>query len=1170
MRATALTRHGQLRTYCACERPPSPAVVGSAPIAHAGGRPQNWHDCTETPAPELLLRGSLVDLFVPYYGNARLFIAPPSVGELLLVLPEPTGQSAIPLDEAWSRPELLGSFVYSAAEFGVTEDSADLFVDAVIARLLQAGVKRGVLWVADGIERASVLGLSQEADVCLTQLTAPVAPGLDFVIGVSASLSLDPASGIVEVTNRPLGYFGERAPAGAPVTSGLLALSGPKVGTISYSAAFTGDSLLNASSWGLQFGHAQASTANWLPFAAAPAGSVGFSVSVDPSDPFNEVVSAGTAPVIRSRMDFDDKTALTSSLLTRQGAPVRLIARAVPGSPAGLVFNRGPADRPVLLAPIGDFELAADTGGDTAYLMCGLAGTEAIKFRPQRGQGSDLIRFTPYQPAYAPRYPFSVTSPVSPQTDPTAPLLDGTMTTSWATIVGGSGPPAYVAQPKGAALYGVGGAPYANRKVLAWADPSAPLPSGEPFPLAGYGQPGAGWSPAEVADFERQVIAPVRRQIIGTPAAAEPKKASQAAAPYTTATPTGQIVSVSDGVWTSILLGQVTAPGANGPENLAVCFTKPDPVLQQAFQTGSLFLVAANGAYLGDQHAGDGTPGKDPAFNNTVEIGGWRLAANVGSGNAYGDYRNVMIVKGRRGKLYDQAKPAESLIANPEKWTQQDFAIPAEPGRDGSFSSRQRRELVVLSQWLQDYFAAAITGGADYAKFRAIAADPNWTGTLFLRVDVTKVPADLSGIMAGVTNPDGFVAHHLAIEATPVTGTGSANPGSGGESSMFGLIDYTDPAFRPRAAAPVRPSPGTTYDFTLLTLGVSFVNTAVKKFASLAQLTATTWFDMPVDHMGDDGNRFCAMLLAGTLQVNDGLPVYSLASTEDALFYVANDVVRKVEITSAVMSTRSLGDAEAEDPKDRLAGSWFSLSGFLDFELIRAPDREDPDETFPLDLFSFGSSPGQDQPRTGLAFANLGILMTFPPEAPQDRAFTFDAGELAFDLAASTPREGSLFRQFALDVGGIVSGSLTMPPIRSGYLQVVTDARLTGVERGPWWGIDYVLTMGSAGHLAGQAGLNGHLLTAWSTRRTRERRLGGESDDAASYKAGIRAEAAGYRRLREADQPAVGPSAVDRPALAALRHREGSVPAAAQRDRAPGARAGKAPAWFHAVLFVRR
>ena len=821
--------------------------------------------------------------------------------------------------------------MYSAAGLGVTQDTADLFVDAVIARLYKSGLKRGFLWAADGIESASVLGLSETASSSLGQLTAPIAAGLDFVIGASASLSLDPVSGIVQVTNRPVGYVGQHAPAGAPVTTATLALSGPKVGTIGYNAAFTGDSLRNASSWGFQFAHAPAgSTANWLPFAAAPAGSIGFSVTVDLSDPFN-----AAAPPIRSRMDFDDKTVLTSSLLTRQGAPVRLIARAETAQPAGLVFDRGPADRPVLLTPAGDFELAADTGGDSAYLMCGLAGTEAIKFRPQRGQGGDLVRFTPYQPAYAPRYPFSVTSPVSPQTDPTAPLLDGTMTTSWATIVAGSGPTAYVAQPKGAALYGVGGAAYANRKVLAWADPSETLPLDVPFPLAGYGQQGAGWSPAEVADFERLVIAPVRRQIIGTPAATDRDKASQAA-PYTTATPTGQIVGISDGVWTSILLGRVTAPGSDGPVSLAVCFTKPAPVLQQAFQTASLFLVASNGAYLGDQHAGDGTPGKDPAFNNTVEIGGWRLAASVGSGNAYGDYRNVMIVKGRRGKLYDHANPAESLIANSEKWTQPDFAIPTEPGRDGSFSSRQRRELNELSQWLQDYFAAARTAGADYARFNAIAADPTWTGTLFLRVDVTRVPADLSGIMAGVTNPDGFVAHHFGIEATPVTGTGSANPGSGGDSSMFGLIDYTDPAFRPRAAAPVRPAPGTTYDFTLLTLGVSFVNTAVKKFASLAQLTATTWFDMPVDHMGDGGNRFCAMLLAGTLQVNDGLPVYSLASSQDALFYVANDVVRKVEITSAVMSTRSLGDDEAEDPEDRLARSWFGLAGFLDFEIIKA------------------------------------------------------------------------------------------------------------------------------------------------------------------------------------------------------------------------------------------
>ncbi len=1049
-------------------------------------------------------------VFMPYFGNARLYSATQPVGELLLVLPQASSEPAIPLDQAWLSETLLGTFVYSAAGLGLDADTADLFVDAVLTKVQTAGVERAFLWAAHSVEDAALLGLSPSADAALTPLDLPIATGLRFVIGAPASLSL--AGSTVQILGAPLGYTGQHAPQGAPVISGSLALDGAGVGTVSFSAAYTGTSLRNAASWGFQYVHASDAgpTGQWLPFAAAPAGSIGFAVTVDPSDPLNVA-----ARPVRSRMSFDEqtgKTALTSSLVTRQGTPVTLIGRTgASGQRAGLVFGPGVGSRPVLLAPAGDFELVTASGPNPGYLMCGLNGTEAITFRRLGGPDGDLIRFTPYQPAYAPRYPFAAASPVSPQTDPSAPLLDSTYTTSWATILSSTGKPTYVSQPKGAPLYRVGGAAYKDRKVLAWAEPGVVLPLGVPFPLAGYGQLPEGWTGAATADFEREIIAPVRRQLIGEPPAAQASQAGQldAAQTYNTTTPSGQIVTITDNIWTSILLGRVPNPAEPGgpppvPAELALCFTQPKPELQQAFQTGSLFLVVANGAYLGAQHEGDGKPGPQPVptFNNTVDIGGWRLAANVGSGNAYGDYRNVMIVKGRRGKLYDALKPADSLIANPEKWTQQDFAIPAEPV-GGSFTSRQRRELVVLSQWLQDYFAAAHTGGTDYAKFKAIAADPNWTGTLFLRVDVTDVPGDLAGIMAGISDPGGFTAHHLGVEATAVTGGGTADPGSAGGTSMFGLIDYTDPKFtRPvrGPARPVRPPAATTYDFTLLTLGVTFANTAVRRFASLAQLTASAWFDMPVDHMGDTGNRFCALLLTGTLQTNNGLPVYSLASTEDALFYLGNDIVRKIEITSAVMSTQSLGDPDADDEKDRLASSWFALSGFLDFEIVRAPAGDD-DETIAFDLFSFGSPEGEDQPRTGLAFSNLGILMSFPPETPADRVFAFDAGQIQFDVATSTPRDGSLFRQFGLDIGGIVSGGLVTPPIRSGYLQVVTDARLTGVERGPWWGIDYLLTMGSAGHLAGQAGLNGHLLTAWSPRKPRGRAA--TRQDANTYQAGI-------------------------------------------------------------------
>ncbi|HKB31248.1 MAG TPA: hypothetical protein VKD26_10470 [Streptosporangiaceae bacterium] len=536
------------------------------------------------------------------YGNDQLFTSAVPVGDLLLVLPAGVARDKIGLDEAWSSTSLSGIFVYAAAGLPVTAESANQFIEAVLQRVRRSPAPRGFLWADPGIETGPLMGLNETAGESPTGLDADIASGLSFRIGASAALSL--SGSIVQISGAEVGYSGDRAPSPASaVTTAWLQLDGTGAGVISYEASFTGSSLRNASSWGLQFTAGNLTAAMWLPFAAAPADPVSFVVAMDPSSPLN---GAAGAPV-RSRMSFDDrqgKIVLASSYRTMQGAPVSLIPKTTgPDQPAGLVFDRGAAGRSVMLTPVGDFEMSTAGGPEPAYLMCGLTGTEAIIFQPQRASSGDRIRFVPYQPAYAPGYPFGVTSPVAPPADLSAPLLDATYTTSWATVMANSSNARYVAQPPGSPLYGVGDSFYSSRNVLVWADPADALPPGVPFPMAGYGVPPAGWTAAQAADFERQVIAPVRRQVIGAPESAPAPRPGPggAAAPYTVTTPSGQIVTITDGRWTSILLGRTTP-------NLTLCFTDPVLQLQQAFQTASLFLVVANGAYLGWQHSGDGKP----------------------------------------------------------------------------------------------------------------------------------------------------------------------------------------------------------------------------------------------------------------------------------------------------------------------------------------------------------------------------------------------------------------------------------------------------------------------------------------------------------------------------------------------------------------------------------
>jgi hypothetical protein len=395
----------------------------------------------------------------------------------------------------------------------------------------------------------------------------------------------------------------------------------------------------------------------------------------------------------------------------------------------------------------------------------------------------------------------------------------------------------------------------------------------------------------------------------------------------------------------------------------------------------------------------------------------------------------------------------------------------------------------VLAQWLKDYFAAAAVRDQDpdLARFNAIARDEHWTGILVLRADIAKVPDDLLGIVAGVADPDGFHAHHLGIEITPVSTKQGTVPGPtlSGTTSMFGLIDYTDPAF-------VVPGPGEpaqavtamadgTYDFRLLSLKVGFANTTVHSFHSWAQLTANAWFDTPVSRMGDDSSPYRAIVLEGTLQSDDGQPVYNMSTDADTIFVFDHEVLNKLEITGAVMSTRDAGRERDTAGGDPVGRSWFGLTGFLDFKVAHVADKAAPGGAYPFDVFSFGADPAAaDLSRRGLAMSNLGVLMSFPSARPAERDLTLVAEEIRFDTATSTARPGSLFRQFALDIAGLRSGTDRLTPSAAGYTPVITNARFTGVDGQRWWGIDYRLPLGTPGGLAGRTALTAHLLTAWA------------------------------------------------------------------------------------------
>jgi hypothetical protein len=336
-----------------------------------------------------------------------------------------------------------------------------------------------------------------------------------------------------------------------------------------------------------------------------------------------------------------------------------------------------------------------------------------------------------------------------------------------------------------------------------------------------------------------------------------------------------------------------------------------------------------------------------------------------------------------------------------------------------------------------------------------------------------EVPKDLAGIVSGARDRNSFTAHHFAIETTQISNDMGKPLEVKGSSSMFGLIYYQDPSFvMPNDPAvepqPVPPTAGVDYEFRLLTLKVLFENTSIASFQSWSQLTINKLFESPVRNVTGGINN--TVILKGTYEDRAGGGSYNLSTDHAVQCYLRdNNVINKIEIVTATMTTQS-------DLSSR-----FGLSGFLDFSVIL--DRKG--DVF--DIFSFGSPYDPiakkmlDEPRKGLSFASLGIDMIFA-EDPLQNKYLFNSSDVRFDVVRSTPRLQSLFLNLALSLQRLISSNKESPPSSSGFAALITDATLSGVEGGVWYGLEYQLNMGTPGNLAGAVGLTSGLLTAWAPK----------------------------------------------------------------------------------------
>lgn len=1009
------------------------------------------------------------------------------------------------------------------------------FVKRVLAFADKTAEKRVVAWADDPALFPTSLENHEPTPYLTIACTAGgtfTGGSLKIVVGPTLSVQL---LGSLKVTVKDntlylgdwaaVDFQGQSAPRDCVKAPAALPCQGWTRGCLTFKTWISQISLAEMG-WGLLFGIPPAREGADPTILSAPlalpstASWPGFLATFDPANPGN--VPGPSQRRSRTALTFlgtdlsNHPTTLQSAFTTPSGSDTVVLTPVTDpakGRPARLILRYPPtpvsSNEYFSLAPDGDFTLTLASGNTApAAILCGLQGTEYLTFHPGSG---DRLRFIADRPAYAPNFPLRVASPVASPAGST--LLDPTWLTSWAMLIAGAPnrlPCTYVAQPPGFRLFG-------NDPVIHTRKPNllgpAPTPRALPvsptheFPLIPYslvvsGKGSSALDATAFSDFETQVIAPTRQTAIAadtsmqgprtatTGGAGSDGAASESLANY--ATPSGYLLTVdtapgAGGGWRSLLLANLTE------SNQKLAFLNPGATLRAAFQAGSMMLVDANGLNLGTKRDTAGF-GEDPSvpcaeadasvFANTLTIDGWKLSAAVGTGSTYGDYSNVLIIKAVSGPLYDpEGKPEDNLVSNPTRWSMADtFAAPLTGGK----ASPDSAQLTNLAEWLQGYFRAAATDPdtAHFAEFNRLARDPTWTGLLLLRGRIEQPPQGLSGILAGLRDPSRFTVHHLAVPVTPLTNpSGQPAPGTPTgpqvtqSSAVSGLIYYLDPDADPSApAAPIATDPDRIYDFTTLSLKVRFANSAVQEFSSYTQLTTHSLFGSKVDGVDTSETRVknrAAIVLSGTYHVVDGQPCYQMSSTDGRALILANNVLRRVMITNAAMSTVS-ADAKGDTV------SAFTLNGFLDFGIV-------PGETSSgsIDLLGFGKTPNSPpQSPEGLAFQNLRISLTFPTAAPAQRTFSPDYGTLRFDLDRSTVRPDSLVADLQLRLRELrvqLDDPATPPktPTQLGYLTVVTAfpaARLGSA----WNGLVFDLDLGTPGRLAASAGLTAQLLLAWS------------------------------------------------------------------------------------------
>lgn len=729
------------------------------------------------------------------------------------------------------------------------------------------------------------------------------------------------------------------------------------------------------------------------------------------------------------------------------------------------------------LIPAGDFltSLGKDArngsglaGDGSCSLMCGLSGVEYIKFEA----GRDILTFIPEQAAYAiGMYPA--------KGEEAKPELIGRLTTAWAyprrpkrgdeaeaeAVV-------YCAQPDKSVLHKGNDqkslfdsqTQSSKEEVVAIIDnalvymevPSSYLPApdiadnvAKPFCFPMFPYAGGQGDLPLTARLESELISPERKRAINDivqnhpahPPASMMVSRYKADAEKAGVTPQGLVATYTDNYQTlaKVLLATTEPPLGKEESRLLLQNIKRDSPLWNALQSNQLMLVITDPESL---------KGHIAAENGSLRIGGWEFQLSPDNDNWRKDTDledTVLILKFFNDKTLQDLAAASTTWVMADKFNK-DIKRAEEVIKKAINKALQKSSQIGCQEPEDSHFDAA----PDFENFvYNVLQNPRWNGILALNVKVPPkdIPDQLKSLAAGI-DKEKFFAHHVGVNASPVSYDAEKKSFKAHKSSVFGLINYDDPGL---------PGASIDYSFKVLSLKVLFENSAVARFASQVGLQVNTLFGEQVTLQGASDNN---LIFDGIYEDHDGHPSYVFLNQQVNLFQAAQSpVIDKVILHKGQFITVN---PEAKDDKIK---SRFVFWGRIDFKVLQG-----------LDAFSFGSEEGSEG---GLAVSNMAIEMDFDRSNPEMKIFFFDSSHLSFDLSGSQSRAHSLYSHFPLKLASFLTSTADVMPPDQGYMSISSPLK-QGTLTYPWYGLRFDLDLGSPGALAEQVGFVASLLVAWS------------------------------------------------------------------------------------------